>query len=162
MAAKRPTGELPKRNSSLAKFIAGNTAVNKLNPAQSRVAAGKYRDNVKKTGAKTMDQTGVQLGKAIKQAQSLGPVNPKARPKDDKLVQAITNQYRVTAKEAAKIVETVKQMKPQLGNVNPAKEAAKFVGGAVKANVQLPGKVAKIAKRNAAGVVKNFKQGYNK
>jgi hypothetical protein len=160
MPAKRPTGELPKRNSSLAKFIAGNTAVNKLNPAQSRVAAGNYRDNVKKTGAKTMDQTGIQLGKAIKQAQK--PAKATARPKDDKLVQAITNQYRVTAKEAAKIVETVKQMKPQLGNVNPAKEAAKFVGGAVKANVQLPGKVAKIAKRNAAGVVKNFKQGYNK
>jgi len=160
MAAKRPTGELPKRNSNLAKFIAGNTAVNKLNPAQARVAAGNYRDNVKKTGAKTMDQTGVQLGKAIKQAQK--PAKVTARRKDDKLVQAITNQYRVTAKEAAKIVETVKQMKPQLGNVNPAKEAAKFVGGAVKANVQLPGKVAGIAKRNAAGVVKSFKQGYNK
>ncbi len=100
--------------------------------------------------------------RAVKKAAVSKPIKSAARPKDDKLVQAITNQYRVTAKEAAKIVETVKQMKPQLGNVNPAKEAAKFVGGAVKANVQLPGKVAGIAKRNAAGIVKNFKQGYNK
>jgi hypothetical protein len=69
MPAKKPMGELPKRNSNLAKFIAGNSKVNKLNPAQSRVAAGKYREIVKATGAKTMDQTGVALGKAIKITQ---------------------------------------------------------------------------------------------
>ena len=99
--------------------------------------------------------------RAVKKA-AVAP-KPAARPKSgDGLVQAITNQYRVTAKEAAQIVKTIKEAKPVLGAVNPAKEAAKFVGGAVKANVQLPGKVAGIAKRNAAGVVKNFKQGYNK
>lgn len=68
MPAKKPMGELPKRNSNLAKFIAG-TKSNKLNPAQSRAAAGKYREIVKATGAKTMDQTGVALGKAIKITQ---------------------------------------------------------------------------------------------
>ena len=99
--------------------------------------------------------------RAVKKAAAAP--KPAARPKSgDGLVQAITNQYRVTAKEAAQIVKTIKEAKPVLGAVNPAKEAAKFVGGAVKANVQLPGKVAGIAKRNAAGVVKNFKQGYNK
>jgi len=69
MAAKRPTGELPKRNSSLAKFVTG-TKGNKLNAAEGRTAAGKYRDSVKKmTGPKNMDTTGVLLGKAIKSTQ---------------------------------------------------------------------------------------------
>ena len=82
MPAKKPMGELPKRNSNLAKFIAGNAKVNKLNPAQSRVAAGKYREIVKATGAKTMDQTGVALGKAIKKTQALAkPVKKAAAPK---------------------------------------------------------------------------------
>ena len=69
---KRPTGELPKRNSSLAKFITG-TKSNKLNAAEGRAAAGKFRDTVKKTGAKTLDTTGAALGKAIK--------SQKAKPK---------------------------------------------------------------------------------
>jgi hypothetical protein len=105
--------------------------------------------------------------RAVKKAESMGLKKTNldktagSRPKSgDGLVQAITNQYRVTAKEAAQIVKTIKEAKPVLGAVNPAKEAAKFVGGAVKANVQLPGKVAGIAKRNAAGAVKNFKQGF--
>jgi len=91
MAAKKPTGEFPKRNSNLAKFIAG-TKSNQLNMAQSRVAAGKYRDIVKATGAKGLDATGVALGKAVKATQkpvkaatpargakSLLPIKP-ARP----------------------------------------------------------------------------------
>jgi hypothetical protein len=85
-----------------------------------------------------------------------------APKKDNGLIQAITNGYRVTAKEAAQIVKQIQESKPVLTGINPAKEAAKFVGGAVKANVQLPGKVAGIAKKNASGVAKSFKQGYNK
>ena len=69
MPAKKPTGELPKRNSNLAKFIAGNPKVNKLNAAQSRVAAGRMRDIVKSTGARGLDATGAALGKAIKATQ---------------------------------------------------------------------------------------------
>ncbi len=68
MAAKKPTGEFPKRNSNLAKFIAG-TKSNQLNMAQSRVAAGRMRDIVKSTGAKGLDATGVALGKAVKATQ---------------------------------------------------------------------------------------------
>jgi hypothetical protein len=63
--ATRPTGELPKRNSKLAKIISG-TKSNKLNPAQARAAAGKYRDAIKASGAKSLDATGAALGKAIK------------------------------------------------------------------------------------------------
>ena len=69
MAAKRPTGELPKRNSKLAQFIS-STKSNKLNPAQSRAAAGKFRDAAKAAGGfKYMDQSGVALGKAIKEVK---------------------------------------------------------------------------------------------
>jgi hypothetical protein len=67
--ATRPTGELPKRNSKLATMIAG-TKSNKLNPAQARAAAGKYRDSSKAAGGfkgvGAMDQSGAALGKAIK------------------------------------------------------------------------------------------------
>jgi phage terminase Nu1 subunit (DNA packaging protein) len=99
MAAKRPTGELPKRNSNLAKFIAGNAKTNKLNPAQSRVAAGKYRDEVKKTGAKTMDQTGVALRKAIQQTQKSS-----AKPST---VQQVAKRFNVTAREARDIATAI-------------------------------------------------------
>jgi len=99
MAAKRPTGELPKRNSNLAKFIAGNAKTNKLNPAQSRVAAGKYRDEVKKTGAKTMDQTGAALGKAIRDTRKSS-----AKPST---VQQVAKRFGVTAREARDIATAV-------------------------------------------------------
>jgi hypothetical protein len=66
---KRPTGELPKRNSSLAKFITG-TKSNKLNAAEGRTAAGKYRDAEKKmTGPKNFDTTGRVLRKSIEATQ---------------------------------------------------------------------------------------------
>lgn len=75
MAVKRPTGELPKRNSDLAKFIAGVKS-NNLTPAQARVAAGLYRDMEKAAGQKgfsgfgSLDKSGAALGKAVKQAQA--------------------------------------------------------------------------------------------
>jgi hypothetical protein len=69
---KRPTGELPKRNSQLAKFI-GKNPTNKLTMAEARVAAGKYRDAEKKAGGFKgigfMDMSGAALGKAIKKTQ---------------------------------------------------------------------------------------------
>ena len=105
MVAKRPTGERPKKNSSLAQFIAGIKSDN-LTPAEARVAAGRYRDMVDKIPAKnrTLDNTGVVLGKAITATQK----NPKQKnPKPDKkasLIQDITNRYRVTAREARDIV----------------------------------------------------------
>ena len=99
MAAKRPTGELPKRNSNLAKFIAGNAKTNKLNPAQSRVAAGKYRDTVKKTGAKTMDQTGAALTKAIRDTRKSS-----AKPST---VQQVAKRFGITAREARDIATAV-------------------------------------------------------
>jgi hypothetical protein len=69
---KRPTGEMPKRNSALAKFITGG--YDKLTPAQARTAAGLYRDMEKAMGGfgkhGAMDKSGATLGKAIKQTQA--------------------------------------------------------------------------------------------
>lgn len=97
------------------------------------------------------------------QMRKSGPAKPayKAGAKND-LVSKITNAYRVTAKEAAQIIKVVSESKPVLTGVSPAKEAAKFVGGAVKANAQLPGTVAKMATKAAKSVAKDFKTGYNK
>jgi hypothetical protein len=68
MAAKKPTGELPKRNSKLAKII-GNNPTNKLSIAEARAAAGKFRDAKKAAGGfkgvGAMDKSGAALGKAI-------------------------------------------------------------------------------------------------
>jgi len=92
MAVRKPTGELPKRNSDLAKFIAGVKS-NNLTPAQARTAAGLYRDMEKAAGKKgfsgfgSLDKSGAALGKAIKQTQATtkpmargsakgGPVGP--------------------------------------------------------------------------------------
>ena len=74
-AMKRPTGELPKRSSNLAKFIAG-TKSNNLSPAQARVAAGKFEDTKKATPGFNrkmgyLDRSGVALGKAVKQTQKM-------------------------------------------------------------------------------------------
>jgi hypothetical protein len=73
MAAKRPTGELPKRSSSLAKFIStGNNP--KLTPAEARTAAGKYRDIKKAAGGfglkGSMDKSGLALQKATAYAKN--------------------------------------------------------------------------------------------
>jgi hypothetical protein len=99
------------------------------------------------------------------QMRKSGPAKPAYKTpvkKDNALIQAITNGYRVTAKEAAQIVKVIKESKPVMTGFNPVNETAKFVGGAVKANVQLPGKVAGMAARTAKNAAKNFTSGYNK
>jgi len=128
MAAKRPTGELPKRNSNLAKFIAGNAKTNKLNPAQSRVAAGKYRDTVKKTGAKTMDQTGAALTKAIRDTRKSS-----AKPST---VQQVAKRFGITAREARDIATAVS---------TAAKVTART--GAGKTTWARPSQIAEVAKQ---------------
>jgi hypothetical protein len=73
---KKPTGEFPKSNSSLARFIAGVKS-NNLTPAQARTAAGLYRDMEKAAGKKgfsgfgSLDKSGAALGKAVKQTQKM-------------------------------------------------------------------------------------------
>ena len=47
---KRPTGELSKTNSKLAKFIKGSGNAKGFTQAEARTAAGKYRDKAKAAG----------------------------------------------------------------------------------------------------------------
>jgi hypothetical protein len=146
MAAKRPTGELPKRNSNLAKFIAGNAKTNKLNPAQSRVAAGKYRDTVKKTGAKTMDQTGAALTKSIRDTRKSGSTQLKQTNLDKtagtrnksgaSALKEVTKRFGITAREARDIATAVS---------TAAKVTART--GAGKTTWARPSQVAEVAKQ---------------
>jgi hypothetical protein len=84
----------------------------------------------------------------------------------DDLVSTLTKNYRVTAKEASSMIkfigDTAGGFKQGLKGVDFTKEIPKYIGGAVKANVQLPGTIAKMAKRNAKQTINEFKKGYNK
>jgi len=51
---------------------------------------------------------------------------------------------------------------PTSTKYNFEKEAAKFIGGAAKANMKLPAEVVKIIKMHASQIAKDFKTGYNK
>jgi hypothetical protein len=69
-ATKRPTGELAKSNSKLAKFIMNSASGKNFTAAEARTAAGLYRDMEKAAGKKgfsgfgSLDKSGVALGKA--------------------------------------------------------------------------------------------------
>ena len=52
--------------------------------------------------------------------------------------------------------------KPASTKYNFEKEAAKFIGGAAKANMKLPGEVVKIIKMHGSQMAKDLKKGYNK
>jgi hypothetical protein len=81
-AMKRPTGELPKRNSKLAKFIKGSDDGKSFTMPEARTAAGKYRDLEKAAGPKgfaSLDKSGVALGKA--EAATKKMRKPKHTPK---------------------------------------------------------------------------------
>ena len=90
------------------------------------------------------------------------PRSTSGASKNPDLIQKITNAYRVTAAEAKQIVKVISESKPVMTGFNPINETAKFLGGSVKANVELPGTIAKMAARTAKNAAKNFKSGFNK
>ena len=70
----RPTGELAKSNSNLAKFIYGHGMAKGFTMAEARIAAGKYRDAEKAAGPKgfgSLDRSGNALGLAIQQTRKM-------------------------------------------------------------------------------------------
>jgi hypothetical protein len=79
-ALKRPTGELSKSNSDLAKFIKGSASGKGFTKAEARTAAGKYRDMANAKGGKfrSLDESGVALGKA--EAATKKMRKPAAKP----------------------------------------------------------------------------------
>jgi hypothetical protein len=79
-ALKRPTGELSKSNSKLAKFIKSSNSGKDFTAAEARTAAGKYRDMEKAAGGfRNMDTSGVALGKAKAAVKKMG--KPKTKKK---------------------------------------------------------------------------------
>ena len=137
-----------------AKSTGGNAKTNKLNPAQSRVAAGKYRDEVKKTGAKTMDQTGAALGKAIRQTQKLS-AKPAARSKAGaSTVSAVAKRFGVTAREARDIATAIGNVGAVVrdkGNAGALGGTRKQLGAAAKEIKKQVGETAKAAKTGKKG-----------
>ena len=74
---KRPTGELPKRSSELAKYIGGKNLQgfvipkeSKLDMPSARAAAGKYREIVKKNPNIDSDSSAATFKKAIAQVRA--------------------------------------------------------------------------------------------
>jgi hypothetical protein len=71
---KRPTGELSKSNSGLAKFIKGHGMAKGFTAAEARTAAGKYRDMKKAAGPKGfggLDASGNALGRAMNKTRKM-------------------------------------------------------------------------------------------
>ena len=95
-----------------------------------------------------------------------GAAGKATNDKYNDLVSKLTRNYRVTAKEASSMIkfigDTAGGFKQGLQGVDFTKEIPKYVGGAVKANLQLPGTVAKMIKRNTKQTVNEFKKGFNK
>jgi hypothetical protein len=95
-----------------------------------------------------------------------GTTGKATNAKYNDLVSKLTRNYRVTEKEASQMIkfigDTAGGFKQGLKGVDFTKEIPKYVGGAVKANLQLPGTVAKMVKRNTKQTVDEFKKGFNK
>ncbi len=94
-ALKRPTGELSKSNSKLAKFIKGSASGKNFTAAETRTAAGKYREMEKAAGGfRALDSSGVALGKAEAAVKKMG--KPKSKTKA-----SLKNQVANARKAAA-------------------------------------------------------------
>jgi hypothetical protein len=79
---KKPTGELPKRNSALAKFIKGSASGKGFTQAEARTAAGKFQDmaNAKGGSFRSLDASGLALGKAEAATKAMRKPAAKTKP----------------------------------------------------------------------------------
>jgi hypothetical protein len=111
-ALKRPTGELPKRNSRLAKFIKSSDSGKGFTKAETRTAAGKYRDAEKAAGPKgfgSLDKSGVALGKAEAATKKMRkPVAAKPAGRKPKSGSGVASKVAKRAKTVAREVRDVK------------------------------------------------------
>ena len=128
-ALKRPTGELPKRNSRLAKFIKSSDSGKGFTKAEARTAAGKYRDAEKAAGPKgfgSLDKSGVALGKAEAATKKMRkPVAAKPAGRKPKagsgVASKVVKRAKITAREA-------RDIKTALGAVATSAMLPKSVG----------------------------------
>jgi hypothetical protein len=108
MAAKLPKGELPKRTSGYADYLKERRP--KISKSEAAAQAGAVRER----GFDTSE---------FKKTQAKAPVKAKQAERKDpvsKVIQDITNRYRVTAREARDIVTAV----GTVANLSTNKDAA--------------------------------------
>jgi hypothetical protein len=127
-AMKRPTGELPKRNSKLAKFIKGSDDGKSFTMPEARTAAGKYRDLEKAAGPKgfgSLDKSGVALGKAEDATKKMrAKPKPKHTPKpastNPKLKKSTTRGPKAGSGVASKVASRAKSIAREVRDVPTA------------------------------------------
>jgi hypothetical protein len=150
MAPKKPTGELPKRNSNLAKFIKGSASGKGFTQAEARTTAGKYRDIVKATNAKGLDAKGVALGKAEAATKKMKKPTAKSTARGAKAGSSTVSKVgKVLAKTPAG--KAVKRAKTVAREVRDIPTAAANV---YKSRSIPQGGVAKFAKKDLKTQIK--------
>lgn len=109
-ALKRPTGELSKSNSSLAKFIKGSASGKGFTQAEARTAAGKFRDmaNAKGGSFGSLDASGLALGKAEAATKKLRKTAAKPAARGAKAGSSTVSKVVKRAKTVAREVRDVK------------------------------------------------------
>jgi hypothetical protein len=112
-----------------------------------------------------------QLSSLAKTVKSKTGVNASEAASRAGKVRNITNQASTVGrsdanglalKKAYSPSQAKNTVKPTSAKYNFEKEAAKFIGGAAKANMKLPGEVVKIIKMHGSQMAKDLKKGYNK
>jgi len=176
-ALKRPTGELSKSNSNLAKFIKGSASGKDFTKAEARTAAGKFRDIAKATpnfnrGMGYLDRSGVALGKAEAATKAMRKPKPKPKPKSTAAkVAGVAGKVAKRAKTVAREVRDVKtavgtSLRDQEQNVRRAamgvKPSGKNVGKNLKTQIKEVGSAIKSGKKGTTSDTYNRPGAYNK
>lgn len=152
-ALKRPTGELSKSNSSLAKFIKGSASGKDFTKAEARTAAGKYRDmaNAKGGSFRSLDAAGVALGKAEAATKKMRKPAAKPAARGAKAGSSTVSKVgKALAKTpAGKVVSRAKTVAREVRDVPTA------AANVIKSNRIFPkGGVAKFAKKDLKTQIK--------
>jgi hypothetical protein len=160
-AMKRPTGELPKRNSSLAKFIKGSASAKGFTKAEVRTAAGKYRDKEKAAGGfggvGALDRSGAALGKSIKETRKMQ--KPKSlASKVGGAAGKVAKRAKTVAREARDIptaVSTVVSGRDVPGR-NSSRGGGKFAVKDLKTQIKEVGSAIKSGKKGTEAAQVRF------
>lgn len=156
-ALKRPTGELSKSNSSLAKFIKGSASGKDFTKAEARTAAGKYRDMANAKGKNgfsgfgSLDAAGVALGKA--EAATRKMRKPAAKPAargakaGSSTVSKVVSRAKTVAREVRDIPTAVSTA---VSGRNVGYGGGKFAAKDLKTQIKEVGSAIKSGKKGTA------------
>jgi hypothetical protein len=157
---KKPTGELPKRNSALAKFIKGSASGKGFTQAEARTAAGKFQDMANAKGGyfRTLDESGVALGKAEAATKAMRKPAAKTKPAANKtmgLKQVNLDKPKRGAKAGSSAVsKVVKRAKTVGREVRDVKTAVGTSLRDIEQNVRRAGMGVKPTGKNVGGNLK--------